>query len=211
MGCYIGNTTNTGWRLIYKWSTAQDVPLTYDVNNSASGGSFSRILYTVNYPQTASNKWHRCWCEMDDFTGGQLNRVGPPESWTYEVNVTNLKYNYSQDALSFPGAVTNTLYNSGGFVNGRINFWPSNYGTTGGNNSTYDYDDDGYNTDNGFGSMQVFDMTNGGKCVWAWNAWKYANGASNLGMGNSVSTHPDWTFVYNEGNFPGSYIEVYVQ
>ena len=212
MGCYIGNTTEAGWNLIYKWATAQDVPITYDVNNSASfSGSFSRILYTVSYPEPSTGKFHRCWAEMDDFTGGQVNRVGVPESWTYEVDVTNLKYYYSNDVSSFPGASTSTIYNSSNYVNGRINFWPSNYGTTGGNDSTYDYDDSGFSSDNGFGSFQLFDMTNGGKCVFAWNAWKYSGGASNLGMGNSTSTHPDWTFVYNEGSFPGSYIEAYVQ
>jgi hypothetical protein len=209
MGVFAGPSTNAGWALIYRWSpNGNDVPITYQVNNSATARTFSKILYIVNYINT-SGTTYRVWAEVEDFTGSQVNRVGPPESWVYEQNVNITRYYYNTNAVNFPGALSNTITSSASPVTGRINFWPSNYGTTGGNNSLYDYDDDGYNTSNGYGSFQLFDMTNSGKCIFAWNAWNQSGG--DFGLGNSSGTHPDWTFAFNGNNFPNSYCEVYVR
>jgi len=211
MACFSGRRTNR-WNLIYKWFlNGNDVSITYAVNNSGSfSGSFTRVLYIMNMPHISTGKYCRCWVEMDDFTSGDVTKVGVPQTYTYEVNVTNMRYYYSSDGLLFPDADTNTLNYPTGPVTGRLNFWPSNYTTTGGNDGLYDHDDDGYNTTNGYGSFQVFDVTNSNKCVFAWNAWNLTNDGD-FGMGNRNTSHTDWTFRYIGNTFSGAYCEAYVQ
>jgi hypothetical protein len=192
MGAFSGNRAESlKWYKVYEWTSFVDVgAFSYTINNSATAPSFSRILYQMVFGD------YTVWCEMDDFTSNNATRVGVPLTWTYEVDVTNLKVYFNKAALAYPGSNIATIYSRESAL-GRINFWPSNYGRDGGNNSLYDHDDDEYNTSNGYGSMQIFDMIpTTPECIFAWNAWGLTNGGD-LGMGNRNTSHPDWTFAYN--------------
>lgn len=196
---------NEGWYKVYEWSTFNDVStFSYDIDNSSSAPSFSRIRYIM-----AMNN-HHVSIEVDDFTSNTANRVGVPLSWTYEVDVDNMVVKYNKPG-QFPDAVANTQYNRIDAVQGRINFWPSNYGTTGENDAKYDSDDSGYSTSNGHGSFQFFDVSvSPSHCMFAWNHWGY-DPTDSFGMGNFNGTHPDWTFSYEGGQFNYRFARIFVK
>ena len=187
MGVAGGPKPQTSWYQVYQWSAWNDVgSFSYDIDNSASVPSFSRILYIFAVGDSS------VWIELDDFTSNTANRTGVPLTWTYEVNVTNLVVKFKKD--TFTGADNDTIYNRFNGVNGRINFWPSNYGTSGENDSLYDSDDSGYSSSNGYGSMQFFDVSQSpSHCIFSWSYW----GNNIFGMGNRNTASPDWTFANN--------------
>ena len=188
MGTFGGPTPHTNWYKVYQWSTWNDVStFSYDLDNSTSAPSFTRILYIFAVGNSS------VWIEMDDFTSNTANRTGVPLTWTYEVDVTNLVAKFKKD--TFTGADNSTIYNRFNGVDGRINFWPSNYSPTGETDSLYDSDDSGYGASNGFGSMQFFDTSQSpSHCIFSWSAWGFNN---TYGIGNRSTSHPDWTFAYN--------------
>jgi hypothetical protein len=185
-----GPNPETNWYKVYEWDTWNDVgTFSYTINKSSTAPSFTRILYIFRLGNYST------WIELDDFTSNNANRIGVPLTWVYEVNVTNLIVRFNRE--TFPDANNSTIYNRNAGVNGRINFWPSNYGTTGENNSLYDSDDDSYDTGNGYGSMQFFDVSQSpSHCMFSWSFWGGNNGGI-LGMGNRSTSHPDWTFSDN--------------
>jgi hypothetical protein len=192
-----------GWYKVYEWDSFADVGgFAYTVNNSSTAPNFSRIMYIM-----AMDDQHVS-IEIDDFTSNTASRVGVPLSWTYEVNVNNMVVKYNKPN-SFPGSNTSTQYNRINAVQGKINFWPSNYGTTGDNNSLYDSDDSGYGTSNGHGSFQFFDISvSPTQCIFAWNWW---GAPGEGGMGNYSGTHPDWTFAQNFSSFSYLLGQVFVK
>ena len=193
MGVFAGQNANSqGWFLVYQWRGTPDVGLTYEVDNSGSAPSFTRVLYTMAY-----GKFH-VWCEFDDFTSSTATRTGLPTGWTYEVDVTNMNVYVNNPEQGFPGATQSAIKDRKG-VTGRLNFWPSNYSTTGGNSSLYDHDDAGYASSDGYGSMQIFSLAESTpECVFAYNRWGYS--PADIGMGSRSTGHPDWTFAQNSND-----------
>lgn len=205
MGAHAGQRPeSSGWNLIYQFTTFNDVTnFVYDVDNSSTAPSFTRILYQMKYNE------YSVWCEFDDFTSNTATRIGVPLTWTYEVDVTNMYVYYNNPGSGFPQANQSTIYNRGP-VNGRINFWPSNYGTTGGNNSLYDHDDTGYSGGNGYGSFQIFDIDPATpECVFAWNYWGQA--VDDVGIGSRSTSHPDWTFADTGPNYTDRLCRIWVK
>lgn len=203
MGAHSGNRPGTKeWSLIYQFTNFRDIAaFSYDVNNSLSATPFSRILYQMKYDQ------YSVWCELDDFSSGDATKIGLPTNFVWEVNTTNMYVWVNNPSTGFPGANQSTIYNRGP-VNARINFWPSDYGTQ---NATYDHDDDGYNTSNGYGSMQIFDVSAATpECIFAWNAWGLTNGGD-CGIGNRNTSHPDWTFAYNANTIQSKLCRIWVK
>jgi hypothetical protein len=206
MSAHAGNRPESlGWYKVYEWTSFVDVAtFAYTINNSATAPAFTRVLYQMCFGDYA------VWCEMDDFTSGNALQVGVPLTWVYETNVNNLKVYVNKNATSYPEANASTIYSRESAL-GRINFWPSNYGTTGGNSSLYDHDDDSYSVGDGYGSMQVFDMIpTTPECIFAWNYWGGASGGD-LGMGNRSTSHPDWTFTNNLNSIGPRFGRVYVR
>ena len=194
MGVFAGQNANSqGWFLVYQWRGTPDVStLAYEVDNSGSAPSFTRVLYTMAY-----GKFH-VWCEFDDFTSSTATRTGLPTGWIYEVDVTNMNVYVNNPEEGFPGATQSSIKNRIG-VTGRINFWPSNYSTTGGNDSLYDHDDAGASTTDGYGSMQIFSLAESTpECVFAYNRWGQGIN-TDIGMGSRSTSHPDWTFASTAG------------
>ena len=190
---------------MYEWDSFVDVPaFSYNIDNSSTAPSFSRIRYIF-----ATNN-HHVSIEIDDFTSNTANRIGVPLSWVYEVDVNNMVVRYNKPG-EFPGNVSNTQYNRLQPVQGKINFWPSNYSPPGENDSKYDSDDSGYNAANGHGSFQFFDTSvTPSQCIFAWNHWGY-DPTDSFGMGNFNGTHPDWTFSYVGGQFSFRFGQIFVK
>jgi hypothetical protein len=191
------------WYQVYEWTSFVDVSsFSYTLDRSSTAPSFSRILYIMALDDYA------VWIEFDDFTSNTANRIGVPLSWTYETNVTNMIVKYSRPGI-FPGADNATIYNRITPVTGRINFWPSNYGPTGENDGLYDSDDSGYDSGDGYGSFQFFDVSvSPSQCIYAWNYW---GTSADFGLGNKSGGHPDWTFTYNVNSFPYKLGRIYVK
>lgn len=190
MGVNGGPRPEASWFKVYEWNQWLDVSsFTYTINNSLIAPAFTKLLYIFRIGK------YSVWIELDDFTSGDATKTGVPLNYVYETNVTNLKAKYTY--TDFPGSNLTTLYNRFEGVLGRINFWPSNYATLGENDSLYDSDDSGYNTANGYGSFQFFDISQSpSQCIFAWNAWNNFGGGD-LGIGNKNSGNPDWTFTSN--------------
>ena len=204
MGTHGGPRPDTQWYQVYEWTSFTDVgSFVYTLDRSSSAPSFSRVLYVLALDS------YSVWIEFDDFTSNTANRVGVPLTWVYETNVTNMIVKFARPGV-FPGANTATIYNRFTPTSGRINFWPSNYATTGENNDLYDSDDSGYDSGNGYGSFQFFDVSvSPSHCMFAWNYW--GSGSDDLGMGNSLGSHPDWTFAFNNSSFSYRLGRIYVK
>jgi hypothetical protein len=71
---------------------------------------------------------------------------------------------------------------------------------------TYDINDSGAGTGNGYGSFQVHDITNL-RPVICWNAHGQT---PDIGFGPKPSGNPDWTFTYNGGT-PDFRVRVFVR
>jgi hypothetical protein len=106
----------------------------------------------------------------------------------------------------------NSSVTSGFGMDGRLEIWPWDYGTSvssllpAGNGSNYDYDD----TPTGgssYGSFQVHDLDNR-KPVFVWN--RHGSGPE-VSYGISSGGHPDWTFCTSECPAPTSFsLQIYV-
>jgi len=184
---------------VYEWTTWNDAPsFTYDIDNSANAPAFTRIIYVFKIDK------YSVWIEMDDFTGGLADRIGVPLTWAYDMEVTNLVVKYKYDG-EFPDANTSTIYNRLNGVQGKINFWPSNYSSN--PSGTYDEDDSSHSASDGYGSFQFFDISQDpSNCIFSWSHW----GPGIFGMGNRLTSHPDWTFaptgIYNNNSIGKIYI-----
>ena len=106
----------------------------------------------------------------------------------------------------------NSMVNSGFGMDGRLEIWPWDYGTSvsslspAGNGGNYDYDD----TPTGgssYGSFQVHDLDNR-KPVFVWN--RHGSGPE-VAYGISSGTHPDWTFCAGACPTPSAFsLQIYV-
>ena len=169
----------------------------YSVDNTTSIGSFDRIAYCLQL----DNQW--IWVSMDAFTTVPA-QVGVPVISTgavFQQIVSNMNV-FSNVA----GIVTGT-----GITTGNIEFWhhcyaaPVRLGLPGASSSLFDFDDDGPvvapNLTSCYGSMQVHNHGTT-QTLFAYNRWdRPAGGNSDLGIGNSPSGHPDWTFRVNAGTY----------
>ncbi|MDO8318278.1 DUF4347 domain-containing protein, partial [Rhodoferax sp.] len=174
--------TRVGTTLLYETTTPQFTA--YTVNDASSFGStpISRIGYRMEMSTTAAPNtpyyaevWFDAWAGVTaaDLAVPTLNNL-----ITIQRNVTNLSV-----SSDYPGVTTGTA------LNGRLEIWPYNYDV--GTPATYDYSDTP-STGGSYGSFQVFNMTGTPQTVFAWNS--HNDGTPDLGLGNSNTSNPDWTF-----------------
>lgn len=203
MGVHAGYRPETkGWRLVYQFTRFVDISsFSYDINNPSGITSFSRIMYQIKYGNFSVS------CEMDDFSSSDITKIGLPTNFAWETNVTNMYVWVNNPDSGFPDANQSTIYRRGP-VTGRINFWPSNYSTE---DATYNHDDSGYDLSDGYGSMQIFDISPATpECIFAWNAWGLTNGGD-IGIGSRSTSHSDWTFAYNANNLLNKTCKIWVK
>ncbi|MDP2678795.1 MAG: DUF4347 domain-containing protein, partial [Rhodoferax sp.] len=182
--------TQVGTSLLYETTTPTFTSFapTYALNNASSFGStpISRIGYrmemnTTEAPNTPyyAEVWFDAWAGV---TAADLAVPTGANAITIQRDVTNLSV-----SSNYAGVTNGTA------LAGRLEIWPYDYGTTGGDSGKYDYSD----TSNGggsYGSFQVFNMSETTpQTVFAWNSHNNIAGPD-LGLGNQPSSHPDWTF-----------------
>ena len=130
---------------------------------------------------------------MDAFTR-DVNRIGVPTvgaKGLFQQDVANLDV-----ASNVPGIPKGT-----GLASGSIEFWPSSYGprnerpVPGASDSVFDFGDSRGQLRGGYGSMQIHDRE-AKVTLLAFNRWG-PKGTCELGIGNSPTGNPDWTFRQN--------------
>lgn len=168
-----------------------DVPtdVLYDYDDTATPGAFTRVAYRLVLGT------QEVWVEMDAFTANKF-QLGVPVDWVFDRAITNVTV--ISKAANTPSVSVPT--------NGSMEFWSHCYGTNGGNNALYDYDDE-RTTEDCYGSMQIHIGTN---TVFAFNRWSAAAPAD-LGFGNQTVGHPDWTLTSNAASYATRRLEVFVK
>lgn len=189
----------------------------YSVNNAASiTYPVRRIAYYLEL-KTAAGSLEYAYASMDPFTA-DVGRMGVPTTQSgafFQARVNNLT------VVSNAANVTQGT----NLATGNIEFWPSNYGDDNtlpipnASNDVFDFGDSGANTSGGYGSMQIhnFDIDGAGagaagQTVMAFNRWGTGNNNTNcdLGIGNSPSGNPDYTFRTNAGDYTIKNMQVLV-
>ena len=190
-------TEGGGWTRIYiiddlrgGYGSSSQQDVNYEENLSAMPIDYDNVAYLL----TLDTEY--IWTSMSDFSSGNLDTIGVPNSYTYD------DYAYNLTVISNAPNVRN-------FTRGvaKLEFWRYDYSTTGGDNGIYDYDDQ-HNQNNNYGSWQIHDGDRN-TTLWSWNRW--GGGLGEGGIGNAATGHPDWTFHDNAASYTKKIMEIYVK
>jgi hypothetical protein len=207
----VPEVTAQGYQLVYDFNVPTNDNqhntggVVYTVDDSASApASYDRVAYYLEL-KTGSDPEEWVYASMDSFQNNPwLLGVPNTVNHTQQRVVTNMNVFTNVPLKVTPGT---------GLATGNIEFWNTNYGggataTVPGGTGQYDYDDS-RSTGGGHGSMQVHNH-GAGETLFSYNNWN-DGGQSALGIGNSPSTHPDWTLVDNTGSYNVKRMQVLVR
>lgn len=195
------------YRLVYDLDLGKlSSDIRYDVDNSASAGSFGRVAYLLELSGPQGQE-QRVFVSMKAFTKDP-KKIGIPTMASkarFQIPVEDLDIYSNVVGLSV----------GKGIGTGNIEFWPDNYGqkngvsVSGASDSIYDFGDQLAPPEDGYGSMQVH---HGGakQTVFAINQWKAGNRAD-IGIGNSEGDTRDWTFTGSAERYSSKRLRVYVK
>ena len=170
-----GISESRDFQLVY------DAPLgtgsiTYDVDNSANiNFDFDRVAYFMELDDGTTSQW--VYVSMDAFTD-DATKLGLPNGFVWDIDVANMNVFASPNANVTTGI---------GIQTGNLEIWPSNYSQ--GANGVFDFDDAGFNTNNGYGSFQIHNhdvnndgSTADGETILAYNHHRDSN--ADIGIGS---------------------------
>ncbi len=177
----------------------------YAVDLAATVPHAKRVAYYMELEQAGGQaRW--VWASMDPFTD-DTSKLGVPvfsAEAVFQTEVTGLE------------VASNVFEVTTGVIgDGNIELWPHNYTTTnqvgvpGASDDAYDLGDQPVDPAAGYGSMQVHDTKNG-VTVLAYNAWGSAGRVGDVGIGNSDTGEPDWTFAENAATYDLKTLSVWV-
>ncbi len=180
--------------------------IVYDEDNHAKiTQPFDRIAYFIELRRNDGEpQW--LYVSMAAFTT-EIKKIGVPtlaSGASFQCNVASMNV-YS----NVSGIVAGT-----GIVGGNIEFWPNNYGPHNAKNvpnadsGKYDFGDQMTAPLDGYGSMQVHNH-DAKQTLFAVNHWP-AGTRADLGIGNNLNGHPDWTFTGNAGSYKTKRLRVLV-
>lgn len=195
------------YRLVYDLDLGKlSSDIRYDVDNSASAGSFGRVAYLLELSGPQGQE-QRVFVSMKAFTKDP-KKIGIP------TMASKARFQIPVEDLDIYSNVVGLLVGKG-IGTGNIEFWPDNYGqkngvsVSGASDSIYDFGDQLAPPEDGYGSMQVH---HGGakQTVFAINQWKAGNRAD-IGIGNSEGDTRDWTFTGSAERYTTKRLRVYVK
>jgi hypothetical protein len=167
----------------------------------AAGTAWDSVKIRMEMTRNIDNTKYYTEVYFDKWSGAAISDLQFPD---YENNLS-LKKNVTNIVVTSDYSAVKT----GSFAQGRIEFWPYNYGTgnTGylpyGNDGLFDWDDTPAPCADCYGSYQVHNLTDT-QTIMAWNRHGYGS-TQDLGFGSQSSSHPDWTFAgtaeWNNTNF----------
>lgn len=182
-------------------------PVTYDIDNRAAiTRPFDRIAYLVELQKTGGPAQF-VFVSMDAFTA-DIGKVGIPDTNTgakFQMKVASMNVHSNVE-----GVVTGIALEGG-----NIEFWPNNYGPYNGasipnaTNDKYDFGDAPGDPVDGYGCMQVHNHV-AKQTIFAINKWNSGNNAE-IGIGNSPTGNPDYTFTNNGASYSFKRLRVLVR
>lgn len=195
------------YQLVYDINLSKlNLAIRYDVDQSASIGPFDRVAYLLELRSDKLGE-QSVFVSMDAFTD-DATKIGIP---SVDTGASFKRSVSSMDVFStVEGVVTGTNLDSG-----SIEFWPNNYapakgdGPSNASDRLFDFGDDPGPPVDGYGSMQVHN-TAAAQTIFAINHWS-TGGSADLGIGNSPSQNPDWTFAGNAASYSEKRLRVYVR
>jgi len=211
----VPEATAEGYQVLYELNLPTDASYrnatapAYTVDNSAAAPACDRVAYYLELSLSGGGtQW--VYASMDAFTTvpkqfGLPHHVLNPVKHQRVVENLNIVSNVAgvQTGHSIDGGV--------------IEMWPSDYDANrslfyAGNGGTFDWDDsNGSATTAGFGSFQVHNPI-ARQVVFAYNRWGVADGSSDdIGIGNSTTGNPDYTFAANAGNYTARKLVVLIR
>ncbi len=189
------NITYVNDRVVYSVDRRQDIT-----------GAFDRVAYFLIL-RKGDGKPQFVFVSLDAFSPDP-DKIGVPAFATaarFQQAVTGM-----QVRSNVAGIVT------GDNLAGYLEFWPCNYApgnaakVEGASDNAYDFADAiSDDVPNGHGSMQVHNPA-AKQTLFAYNNWKTIGGAD-LGIGNAVGPHPDWTFAKNASSYASARLQVLVR
>ena len=196
------------YQLVYDLNLARlGQSINYTVNNRAAiKKPFDRIAYFLEL-QKKSGESQYIYISMDAFTD-DLGKIGVP---TLESGAR------FQQKVTKMNVIVNANGVTGGseLDSGNIEFWPNNYGPNNAANvpnasqDKFDFGDAFGPPDQGYGSMQIHNHA-ARQTLFAINHWSVGDNAD-IGIGNSPSGNPDWTFANNGSGYRTKRLRVFVK
>ena len=180
-------------------------PYSVDQSRFTQPLPFDRVAYCLELAASGgATNW--VYVSMDAFTG-DLAKIGVP---TAERGAAFKTYANHMNVYAAAGAGVVT---GDSIATGNIEFWPSNYGTangaglSGANSGYFDFDDSGYGTAVGHGSMQIHNY-GAGETILSLSQFGYDGAVPSVGIGNNTDfsknpgwPYPDWTFSGNAASY----------
>lgn len=205
----VGASTVEDYRVVYQLEipevasfNASGVPYAVDRSDDVPPGSFDRIAWLlVLERQDGEVQW--VWVSVPAFTLS-AERIGVPASGSGI---------FFQHAVE-DGEVRSNVVAPRDGVTLHLEMWHTNYGTAsslpvaGASDATHDFGD--RPSPGGYGCMQVHDAA-AGETLFAYNRWGSASDPSDLGIGNSPTGNPDWTFRTNSADYTLRHLTVLVR
>lgn len=167
----------------------------YRVDRSAEIDSFNRVAYCLVLKK-ADGPLQYVWAAMNPFVQ-QAAKVGIP---TIETGVT---FRQAVQQMTVQPNVPGVINGEG--MEGYIEFWPNNYnamnsdGVSNASDEAFDFGDTPVSPREGYGSMQIHNPS-AKQTVMAINKWQEGLQAD-VGIGNSPTGNPDYTFRNNAGDY----------
>lgn len=200
------------YRLVYRLDIPvaspgyHTVPAPYAVDDGgALDAGFDRIGYLLELTTgDGATRW--VWASMAAFTR-DVRKIGLPTA------PSGAFFQRAVGAMSVRSNVPGLPV--GDDVQGNVEFWPNNYatanaaGVSGARDDVYDTGDAPADPVAGYGSFQVHASATGTTLL-AYNRWGLAD-TSDIGIGNSPTGQPDWTFRQNAAEFTTRRLSIYVR
>jgi len=201
--------SETGYTQVYGLNIGTEnlhnsIPYYLNTSSSVANDSFDRIAYHMEL-QKAGGPLEWVWVSMDAFTN-DASKIGVPSfagsNTSFQQLLTNM------NVFSNKGDIITGL----GISTGNIEFWPYNYGSdnaAGVSNAGGNYDSgDNNHLGASYGSMQIHNNANN-QTIFALNRFE-ATTNKDIGIGNQVGGHPDWTFAGNSSQYSVKTLDVWV-
>ncbi len=195
------------YRLVYDLDLSKLAgDVRYDVDNSATVGSYERVAFLLELGNTAGQE-QKVFVSMKAFTKDPT-KIGIP------TIASKARYQMPVESMDIYSNVTGLSLGQG-IETGNIEFWPDNYeaknaaSVAGASETLYDFGDRPVPPEDGYGSMQIH---HGGakQTVFAINQWK-AGARADIGIGNSPGETRDWTFSASATNYTSKRLRVFVK
>lgn len=206
---FVGEDALAGYRVVYALEipesasfNASGVPYEVDHSDDIPPGSFDRIAWFLAL-ETQSGEVQWVWVSLPAFTLS-AERIGVPASGTGA---------FFQHVVE-DGEVRSNVVSERTGVPLHLEMWPTNYQSPsslpveGASDDVYDFGD--RPSSGGYGSMQVHDAA-AAETLFAYNRWGSSPDPSDLGIGNSPTGNPDWTFRTNSTDYTSRRLLVLVR